>query len=416
MSYAASLQGATRPTIAEWLLNGVVLLMFASAFVVYIEPAPVDLMFLIVLLFFVSLRLHVTLGIAPLFLMLVLYNLGGLISYSANEPYPEGLMFVITSAYMAVSGVVIAYYVASNPVEHMRYIGRGWIIGAFLAAVWALIDYFQLPSPFQLQIMPGRATGLFKDPNVFSTFLVFPLVLMLQKMMTGDTKHPVLLLPCFCITLLALFLSFSRGAWMNVLLALTFMTLMTYKDIGSNRLRLRILLYVSFMFLIAVVAFSILMSIPAIQQMFETRFQLIQSYDGGETGRFGNQLRSLPDLITKPFGYGPFNFGKIYGQAPHNTFVNAFACYGWLGGIVYFGMIVTSIYIGFKTAMARAPWQMASIATFACLLSVILQGIQIDTEHWRHFYWMLGMMWGLFAATLHYGYFQRRQPYIEQAA
>jgi hypothetical protein len=28
--------------------------------------------------------------------------------------------------------------------------------------------------------------------------------------------------------------------------------------------------------------------------------------------------------------------------------------------------------------------------------------VQIDTDHWRHFYWMLGMMWGLFAASSAY--------------
>jgi hypothetical protein len=410
MSHVATFDGpSTRPTVAEWLLNGAIVCMLASAFVVYIEPAPVDIMFLVVLVFFASSRLFVSVGVAPLLLMLILYNFGGFLSYMFARPHPDATMFVVTSSYMAVSAVVFAYYVANNPVAHIGYIGKGWIVGGVLAAIWGLIDYFAIPSPFPLQVLPGRATGLFKDPNVFSTFLVFPLVLMLQKIMTGKTKHPVLLIPCFGITLIALFLSFSRGAWINFVFAAAIMILLTYKEIGNNRMRIRIMLYAAVLFLLAAVAFMILMSIPAIQKMFVERFQLVQSYDSGETGRFGNQLRSIPDLVTKPFGYGPFIFGKIYGQAPHNTFVNAFAAYGWLGGIVYFGLVMTSIYVGFKTALTKTPWQMLSITAVACLLSVMLQGIQIDTEHWRHFYWMLGIVWGLFAATLHHGYFDRRR-------
>jgi hypothetical protein len=352
-------------------------------------------------------RLFVTVGITPLLLMLLLYNFGGFLSYMFATPHPDAAMFVITSVYMAVGAVVLAYYVANNPEYHVRLIGAGWIIGGTIAAIWGLIDYFQLPSPFPLQVLPGRAAGLFKDPNVFSTFLIFPLVFSLQKILTGNTRHPILLLPCFGITLIGLFLSFSRGAWINFLLAALIMVALTFMQVRNARLQIRIMLYTAVLFMLAVVAFIVLMSIPAIRDMFLLRFSLVQSYDAGETGRFGNQIRSIPDLLVRPFGYGPFIFGSIYGQAPHNTFVNAFSAYGWLGGIVYFGLILSTLYIGFKTALAKTPWQMASIAVFATLSSVILQGVQIDTEHWRHFYWKLGMMWGLFAATLHYGYFDK---------
>lgn len=398
-----------KPNIAEWLLNGAMFCMFLSSFIVYIEPAPVDILFLLVFIFFAVSRLFVTVPITPLLLMLLLYNFGGFLSFMFAEPHPDAAMFVTTSVYMAISAVVLAYYVANNPTSHARLIGKAWIAAGTIAAIWGLIDYFQLPSPFPLQILPGRAAGLFKDPNVFSTFIIFPLVFSLQKIMTGNTRHPILLLPCFGITLVGLFLSFSRGAWLNFILAAALMVLLTFKESGNARVQIRIMLYSAVLFMGAVVAFMFLMSIPAVRDMFLERFSLVQSYDAGETGRFGNQIRSLPDLVAQPLGYGPFIFGKIYGQAPHNSFINAFAAYGWLGGIVYFGLIFSTIFIGFKTALTKTPWQMASITVFACLFSVILQGIQIDTDHWRHFYWMLGMMWGLFAATVHYGYFKNQK-------
>jgi hypothetical protein len=42
---------------------------------------------------------------------------------------------------------------------------------------------------------------------------------------------------------------------------------------------------------------------------------------------------------------------------------------------------------------------------FCPLVATIFQGVQIDTDHWRHFFWMLGMTWGLFAASMQYQYF-----------
>ena len=42
--------------------------------------------------------------------------------------------------------------------------------------------------------------------------------------------------------------------------------------------------------------------------------QLIQSYDGGETGRFGRQLNSIPLLFQSPNGFGPFGFRALFGR------------------------------------------------------------------------------------------------------
>jgi hypothetical protein len=33
----------------------------------------------------------------------------------------------------------------------------------------------------------------------------------------------------------------------------------------------------------------------------------------------------------------------------------------------------------------------------------MLEGFVIDTDHWRHFFLLLGMIWGLAAATFNYG-------------
>jgi hypothetical protein len=374
----AAVQNMTGP-----LLNWAVWAMFAVSFVVYIEPAPADVMFAVVVLLFAFLKLEATVCVMPLLLMLVIYNFGGFLSYLQAPPQEDALMFIITSAYMALSAIVFALYVAANPMQNAHVIGAAWSIGAVIASIWGMIDYFNLPSPFPLQVLPGRATGLFKDPNVYSTYLIFPMIYMLQSLVMGTTRKPVLVSLALAVCSIGLFLSFSRGAWANFIMAAGLLFILNFVLYANERLRMRLVIYVFAALIFATIAFIVLMSIPTIQKMFIARFSLVQSYDAGETGRFGNQLRSIPELLKLPLGYGPFVFGKIYGQAPHNVFVNAFAAYGWIGGITYFLMILSTIYIGLRTIFTRTPWQGVSIAVFCALASVIFQGVQIDTEHWH---------------------------------
>lgn len=412
-SITAPSRNAVIEIVTGQMMNWSVWLMLVISFVVYVEPAPTDVMFGLVVLFFLFQRLNAALCIMPLLLMLVLYNVGGFLSYVQVQHDPKALMFIVTSAYMALSAIVFSFYVAANPMKHINIIGHAWSIGAVIASIWGMIDYFNLPSPFPLQVQLGRATGLFKDPNVFSTYLIFPMVFMLQNLILRTTRHPILTTVALGICLVGLFLSFSRGAWANFVMAAILLFSLTFVLYANGKLRMRLVIYVVIGLAFVTVAFIGLMSVPTIQKMFVQRFSLVQSYDAGETGRFGNQLRSIPDLLKLPLGYGPLTFGSVYGQAPHNVFLNAFSAYGWLGGVTYFLLIISTLYAGLRTILVRTPWQGLAIAVFSAMASVIFQGIQIDTEHWRHFYWMLGITWGLFAVTMQPGFTLRRESELK---
>lgn len=374
--------------------------MFASAFVVFIEPAPTDLLFVAAFLCFIGGGLRVSLAVLPLLLFLILYNLGGLIGLTGVYTDKDARMFMITSVYMAGAAIFLAFYVTEDPARRMELIRSGLYVSAFLAAIFAILDYFAVPGiP---RIMPGRATGLFKDPNVFSTFIIFPAIMMLQSLLIGDSRRNYLLIPVFLTILASLFLSFSRGAWMNFVSAAALMTFLTFALNPKGNLRSRILIIVIAGIFVSFIGFSALMSNEQVREMFTERFSLVQSYDTGETGRFGNQLRSIPQLIASPFGLGPLQFRNSYGLEPHNVFLNAFASYGWLGGISYLLLIASTLAAGFRSVFTRSPLQPYAVAVFCPLAATIFQGIQIDTDHWRHFYWMLGITWGLYAATLSY--------------
>lgn len=377
-------------------------LMMVSSFFVKIEPAPCDLLFAVAMTLFLAQGLTVSVLVAPLILYLLLYNLGGFISFLEVSNENKAGMFVITSVYMSVSAVFFAFYLNHDTARRMAVFKNGYIIGAVIASIIGLVGYFNIGglgaalSPIQ------RAQGTFKDPNVLSTYLILPALFLTQDVMLGTRGHRLLRYAALLIVVACLFLAFSRGAWLSFALATTLMVLLTFALTPSKPLRSRILLLAIAGIAVGAVLLTALLSIESVRNLFLDRLTLTKDYDSGEFGRFGNQINSIQYLLDRPLGFGPTLFRQIFGLDPHNVYLNAFASYGWLGGISYMLMIVSTIAIGFKAVLIRTPWQSASIAVFCGLFTTMLQGVQIDTDHWRHFYWMLGLMWGLYAASANY--------------
>jgi hypothetical protein len=81
--------------------------------------------------------------------------------------------------------------------------------------------------------------------------------------------------------------------------------------------------------------------------------------------------------------------------------------YGWIGGVSYILLLVATFAVALRTLLIATPWQPYLIATFATLVGMALEGLIIDTDHWRHFFLMLGMIWGLAAAT--YKFLRQRE-------
>lgn len=378
----------------------IIWLMFAVSFYVKSEPAPVELVFAFAVVLFLPYGLSISALTAPLILLLVLYNVGGVLSYLQVMDNDKARIFVITSAYMAITAMFFAFYVAKDPIARMPLIKSGLTAGAFIASILGIIGALNIGGAREALSLYGRAMGTFKDPNVFSTYLILPALMLLQGFLTGSQKNRLIAFAGLVTMLAGLFLAFSRGAWLNFIGASALLVIFTFVLSSDIRLKNRVLLQTVLGGLLLCGMLLVLLSIPDFNKLFFDRFTLIKNYDAGETGRFGNQLNSIPLLLEHPLGFGPTEFRAIFRQDPHNTFLNAFASYGWLGGISYLALIFATITAGLKAVFTRTPWQSWSIVVFCPLLTTILQGVQIDTDHWRHFYWMLGMMWGLFAASV----------------
>ena len=381
--------------------HGIVWLMMAVSFIVFIEPAPCDLLFFVALLLFVPSGLRVSIANIPLLLLLVGFLLGGLTSLIVKAPnQPESIQFVVTSTYMALTGIFFALYFSSETEWRSKLISDAWIVASVLATVLGLIGAFDIAGTGTLMSLYGRAMGLFKDPNVYSTYIILPALLLVQRILIGTSRHPYATILTLFFILAGLFMSFSRGAWINFIGSVVLLVVITFVLSTKPQHRMRIIFVVIAGVAVSTLLLFTLLLNEYVRELFVVRFSLVQDYDGGETGRFGNQLLSLPLLVVEPFGFGPLNFRNVLYQDPHNVFINAFASYGWLGGFSYLLLTIYTLVLGAKSLLRPAPWQPLAIAAYCVFLTTTLQGIQIDTDHWRHYYWLLGIVWGLHAATL----------------
>ncbi|MEI9805484.1 MAG: hypothetical protein WDN48_15160 [Pseudolabrys sp.] len=141
--------------------------------------------------------------------------------------------------------------------------------------------------------------------------------------------------------------------------------------------------------------------------MLRERAQL-QAYDVNDGGRFGMQEKALAALLQYPNGMGPFGFSTANGMQQHNVYLQAFMVYGWVGGMSYILLLLSTVWIGLRTALMNAPWQPYLVTAVAAFIGEMAEGFVIDTDHWRHFFLLLGIIWGLATATLN----QARKPAI----
>ena len=378
------------------LKRGTLWLLTASSGFALIEPSPYELVFLLAVFVFTLTGIRFSQKLLPLAVLLLAYNLGGAFSLIPWLDDPDAVRFTAVSAYLMITAIFIAGIMSEDAGGRLETLRKGYLFAGWCAGFAGLIGYFNIAGLGDIFTLYGRASGTFKDPNVLGTFLALPIVYALQRVLTGQSGL-VRGLVVLSVPLAALFLTFSRGAWGVLVLSVVMMTVLTFLAAPTAAGRKRILA-MSLAALIAVlVALLVALSFESIRAVFEVRASLDQSYDQGVTGRFGNQLRAIPLLLESPNGFGPLRFRWIFVDDPHNVYVNAFASYGWLGGLSYLALTAATCVVGWRLAFRPGSTQLHAIAIWSVLFVTILQGLQIDTDHWRHFYLMLGLVWGLAA-------------------
>jgi O-Antigen ligase len=407
MAYAATAEGFPSSVTAAprvvVLQRALLWLAGASSAIVFIEPSPYELVTLGAAVIFFATGLRLRLDFMPLVLLLFLVNIGYSISAASLMDKPEVASWIGTSWYMATTVIFLAMVVSEDTAARLDMLRRGLIVGALIAAISGIAGYFKLvPGGHDLLTLYDRARGTFKDPNVLGAFLILPALFALQSVVSENFRKSFRSAIALGIMALAILLAFSRAAWGGLVITAAFMLALMVLTSQSRAQRSRIIVMSVVAVIVVVMLIAVLLSFDSIGEMFKQRASFDQSYDEGRFGRFGRHILGAEMALDLPFGIGPLQFHRYFPEDTHNSYLNAFMSGGWIAGICYPALVFITVIMGFRHVFVRVPWQRAYLAIFAAFLGTVGESFIIDTDHWRHFWMMLGAMWGMFAAAQRY--------------
>jgi len=200
----------------------------------------------------------------------------------------------------------------------------------------------------------------------------------------------------------AYFFPFSRAAWALFLFsaaALVFILLLKERT-GAFRLKI-LLLSIAAVVLLAV-TLLIALQFEQVRDLFLSRTG-IQEYDSGHLGRFERHRIGFLMSMEHPLGIGPMVFSTIFPEDEHNIWLKSLTTYGWLGFMCFVTMIIWTLSIGFRFLLRDRPWQPHLMIAWIAIVGHTIIANVIDIDHWRHFYLLLGIIWGCGALEWRYG-------------
>ena len=313
-------------------------------------------------------------------------------------PTTAALVYSTVTVFLLLTSFVIANFVAEATEERMRLVMKAYTISAVLCAIAGTLGYLGLIPGSDFLTLYGRAKGTFQDPNVFGPFLVLPAMFALQKILMGNRREQIAGSLVYVILFVGVFLSFSRGAWGHLAASSLIVLALCFFLEANTRIRLRIMITMLVGALLLIVSLAGLLSIPAVSDLLEVRLQ-VQNYDTGETGRFGRQSYAFDLALQHPLGIGPIEFRNLkIIEEPHNVYVNVLLSYGWGGGALYFLLVGSTLYLGAKGLLRPSRYRPLMIPLIATFSILVLESAIIDTDHWRHWFLLAGLIWGVSAA------------------
>ncbi|WMT88563.1 O-antigen ligase family protein [Pelagibacterium sp. 26DY04] len=378
----------------------VALWIFSGGFVIF-EPSPYEVMFIIAFAVALMGGLKLHRDTLPLLFIVLAFTPFALIStfFMRYQPVLDGLIFNLVTIFLLITSYFAANFVAQSPFAHMRLIAKAYIAIALITSVVGVLAYVGVLPGEDVFLRFGRAKAFFNDPNVYGPFLILPAAIVLQRTLLGTGRTALWAGLAYLVIFVGVFVSFSRGAWGHLAASSLLVFAMVFFLEATAREKVRLLLVAIGGVMILAAAMAILLSIPVVAELFTHRFTLTQSYDTGELGRFGRIWYTLDLALNNPWGIGPLEYGYLrISEQPHNTYANVLLTYGWGGGLAYYVLVGWTLLVGGKTLLRPSPHRTLLIPVFATFVPMIMLSGIIDTDHWRHWFLVTGLVWGICAA------------------
>lgn len=405
----------TQQTSVDGWSTGLAVILAASAYVT-VEPAPFDaLMIGFSVLFLVVVGFRVPQVLFPVTLTLSLFFLFHLPGLLLVTDWERALLYGLITVYLAVAAYVVALVVTMQGPAAVLAGGVGYSGAILLTFLAVLLDASGvLPLRDEIYFGGTRLKGFFKDPNVLgpaaipALMLAFPMAAHLVE--RGTSRLVAYSGASFVATVSAwiVYSSYSRGAWAACLAAiLAASALGTY--FRPTAIRLAAL---GFAGLFAVVSLTSPGSlISALEWVGNKDSMLLERLAGGQLQRYDEDRFAIHELLLdkigdNPLGFGPgqtetyvgANYSTVSGSgASHNSYVRVAFEYGIAGLLTYIALVAITLWFAFVVSSRAGSVGAYGRALFAVNCAVLVSAVAIDTIHWRHYWVVMGLTWGLFA-------------------
>lgn len=366
-----------------------VLAAFCLLSLVRLEPAPSDVLFMVLLAMGLAsgrLSLYTTRDAPSIHFALWAFLSANLFSAIGVIPVFHSIRFLMITTYMIALFYFVKMYVTSF--QAMRNFVFGYLVSAIIAISLAGLGYLGAGPSAELFIFWGfRAVGFFKDPNVFGPFLIPMIILLVDEILKPYFLPRLSWLKFLGVTALSagVLASFSRGAWANLAVSFLTYSLLTVLALrGKNRTRsVLVLLSLLLGSLLLMGAFILWKDLQG-SLVSRSTFQV---YDAR---RISRQLSGIEVALSHLSGVGP----GIWAHA-HSLYVRTLAEHGILGLSALLLFLFVLLKNTFRAALQEIDkrYGLSPKVLAASLAGLLVNSVVVDTIHWRHFWLILGISW-----------------------
>jgi len=264
---------------------------------------------------------------------------------------------------------------------------RAYLAAAVASAVVGVLALLGGLPGAELLTESNRSRAFFQDPNVFGPFLIPPALILIEELIRPRllTARPATKAALLAVLLVGILFSYSRGAWVNLGLALVVLGLILSLRGGA---RTAATLFAVTAMTAAIIAAAV---VATGSGDFLAERARPQTYD---TDRFSGQRAGLRPAAEYPFGAGPGQFESVAGISAHSTYARALGEQGYPGLVTLLALLGFTLIAGLRNAVAgRATHGIGSAALLAAWCGLLANSAVIDTLHWRHFWLVAALIW-----------------------
>jgi O-antigen ligase/polysaccharide polymerase Wzy-like membrane protein len=356
--------------------------------VVFVQPAPPDAIFAIVMaVALVTGRFKIErapLSILALTGALILLNVASTVE--AVDPTRAATYMAIT-LYLAVFAVWFSGYLDSP--RRARLVVIGYLVAALSSSVIGTLAVFGLfPSPETFTLAGQRAKALFEDPNVYGPFLIPIALIVIEEILTPRLlkARTITKVAMLIVLMFGLLFSYSRGAWINFSIAIVVLLVVMGSRRGGGKRAATLIVILSLGGMLGGGVLYATGSLDFLQERAK-----LQSYD---TERFQAQRRGVQFGEQHLLGIGPGQFEVRAPVPSHNLYVRSLSEQGFLGLFTMLALVLTTLVLAARNAvLGRDSFGIGSAALLGAWLGMAVESFVIDSLHWRHLWLVAALIW-----------------------